>query len=208
MTLPTPRTANPARHRRTPLLAAIGLAAALALTSCQTATPYQPISSAAPSRGGYSDRRIAPGVWQVSFSGNSLTSRATVEGYLLYRAAELTLQQGYDWFEVVNRNTEHNVREEPVPYPQPGYGPYSPWWGYDYWRPYWRYYYPSYGWRMWSPFWNEPFFDTRRVERYQASAEIEMHKGPAPADHHRVFDAHQVIARLGPTIKRPGNVPR
>ena len=31
--------------------------------------------------------------WKVSFSGNSLTDRNTVETYLLYRAAELTDQQ-------------------------------------------------------------------------------------------------------------------
>lgn len=203
MTLPSPVDRGTFRWlpRRRGILTAIAAAAALALSSCQTATPYQPISSASPRQGGFAERRLAPGVWNVMFSGNTLTSRETVEGYLLYRAAELTLQQGYDWFEVVNRNTEHNVTQ--VPEPAFGYGPYRPWWGYSYWRPSWRYYYPRFGWRTWDPFWNEPFFDTRRVERYQASAEIEMHRGAVPASSRRVFDARQVIARLGPSIRRP-----
>jgi hypothetical protein len=41
----------------------------------------------------------------VTFAGNSATSRQTVEDYLLYRAAELTVQTGHDWFQVVDRDT-------------------------------------------------------------------------------------------------------
>ncbi len=51
----------------------------------------QPIASASRVEGGYTSAQLAPDRWQVTFSGNSLTSRETVEDYLLYRAAELTL---------------------------------------------------------------------------------------------------------------------
>ena len=60
--------------------------------------------------GGYSEQRLAPDRYIVKFHGNELTSRDRVEGYLLYRAAEVTTQNGYDWFTVVDRRTEHDVR--------------------------------------------------------------------------------------------------
>lgn len=180
----------------------LGLASALALASCSTATPYQPISSAQSAQGGYFEERIAPDYWRVTFAGNSLTSRETVEGYLLYRAAELTLQQGNDWFEVVGRETERNVREEVRSSPL-----YSPWWGYSSWRPRWSYYSRPMGWRSWDPYWGDPFFydgyDRRQIERYVASAEIEMRRGKPANDRARVFDARDVIARLEAQIKRP-----
>lgn len=179
-----------------------GLASALALAACSTATPYQPISSTRSTQGGYFEERIAPDYWRVTFAGNSLTSRETVEGYLLYRAAELTLQQGNDWFEVVGRETERNVRDEIRPSPL-----YSPWWGYSSWRPRWSYYYRPMGWRSWDPYWGDPFFydefDRRQIERYVASAEIEMHRGRPGSEQRRVFDARDVISRLESQIKRP-----
>lgn len=191
------RTAGGSKRLKT-LAAAAGLATVLALTGCASPTPYQPIRSASSSQGGYSEVQIAPDYWRVNFRGNSLTSRETVEGYLLYRAAELTLQQGNDWFEVYSRDVEHTVREEP----RRASAFYDPWWGYSYWRPRWSYY-NRLGWRSWDPYWGDPFFDTREVERYEASAEIEMHRGSAPREGRRVFDAREVIDRLGPRIERP-----
>ena len=61
--------------------------------------------SAAQDGYGYSEQRIEENRYRVSFAGNSATSRQTVEDYLLYRAAELTVQTGHDWFEVVDRDT-------------------------------------------------------------------------------------------------------
>jgi hypothetical protein len=182
-----------------PMLAGIGLALALALASCTTATPYQPISASSPSSlGGYSEVQLAPDRWRVTFTGNTLTSRETVEGYLLYRAAELTHEKGNDWFEIVNRNMEHQVREEILRDPL-----YDPWWGYSGWRPYWHYYDRPYGWRYWYPADGDPFFDTRLVERFEASAEIVMHQDHKPAIGENVFDVSEVLAKLGPTIVRP-----
>src|SRR5215469_7305743 len=102
--------------------------AALLLAGCETATPYRP---AAPgSRQGYSEQRLDQDHWRVSFAGNSATPRETVEDYLLYRAAEITVQQGCDWFETAQRSTE---RKTTVVGGGPGpYGPYGP-----YWHPYW-----------------------------------------------------------------------
>lgn len=184
------------------LLAGLGLAAALALASCATApTPYQP-AGASRGEGGYSENRIAPDRWRVTFAGNALTSRETVEGYLLYRAAELTLAQGKDWFEIMDREVDREVRREVRPDPF-----YNPWWGYSYWRPYWRYYGRRSGWVSWYPYWGDPFWagrvEEQTVERYEATAEILMHQGQVPPGNHRIFDAREVVARLEARIQRP-----
>ena len=82
-------------------------AAALSLSACETATPYQPITAQkATSSGGYNEQQIEANRWKVEFSGNSLTSRQTVERYLLFRSAQLTLAQGFDWFQAVDRHRE------------------------------------------------------------------------------------------------------
>ena len=175
------------------------LLAAATLASCATPTPYQPLRSASDSQGGYASTQIATNRFRVGFTGNSMTSRDTVETYLLYRAAELTREQGYDWFEAVYRDTENRGRivvERPF-----GDGIYG-WWG-----PSWSYYNPGFGWRYWSPWDGDRFFgdtvDVRQIDRYEATAEIVMHRGHAPADDPRAFSADDVLSNLGPTVVRP-----
>ncbi|GGO98322.1 CC0125/CC1285 family lipoprotein [Stakelama pacifica] len=191
----TTRTKSPLRSA----LAGTALAALLLTAGCATPTPYRP----APGIGGindngYSDQQIESNRYRVMFSGNSLTSRETVERYLLYRAAELTLEKGYDYFIMADRDTEKDSRtyvNQPF-----GFGPYAGW------SPYWRFYRPAWGWGGWGPY-GDPFWgnqvDVRTVDRYQAMTEIVMGKGPKPADNVRAFDARSVIDNLGPTIKMP-----
>jgi len=182
------------RLKRLVLVAALGLAAGLG--ACTTATPYQPLLESAPGLGGYSDVRIEPGRHRVTFTGNSLTSRETVELYLAYRAAELTLANGYDTFTLVTRDTDRktSARVDPGPTPLP------------YWSPYWRYYGP-YGWRTYDPWMDSAFarpsMDVSTVEKFTASAEIVLGKGPKRADDAETFDARAVIENLGPRIQRP-----
>jgi hypothetical protein len=183
---------------------ALVLALAAGLAACGTATPYQPNIRGQKVSGGFSEQRIEANRWRVTFAGNSLTSRETVEGYLLYRAAELTIQQGADWFSIADRDTQTHVQTyvDSDPFYSPWYGP-----GYGFWRPSWRYYGGGYGWRSWDPYWGGPFWadhvDVRTVERYEAIAEIVTYKGAKPANDPRAFDAHAVIENLGPRIQRP-----
>lgn len=188
------------------LSAAMALLAAATLGGCTTATPYQPYrpESLGGVHGGYSDQELAADRYLVRFHGNELTSRDRVEGYLLYRAAELTLQRGYDWFLIADHHTEHDVQTyvEPNPFYRPYYGP-----DYDYWRPSWRYYRRGYGWDVWYPWTDGPFwadrYDLRTIESFEAQAEIMLRKGAIPANEPRSFDAHKVIADLGAAIERP-----
>jgi hypothetical protein len=170
------------------------LAAALSLSACATPTPYEQASKATSGQG-YADQRIENDRWRVSFSGNSVTSRQTVESYMLYRAAELTVQSGYDWFETVGRSTERNTSY--LGTGDPWMGPYGP-----YWHPYWRYYRGG-AWGAWGPGWGSDW-DVTQITQYEASTEIVMHHGPKPADNPRAFDAREVMANLGPHVVRPG----
>jgi opacity protein-like surface antigen len=202
------------------LLIAGALAAATALSACATATPYQParLTSRGPVNG-FSEAPLTQNRWRVTFSGNTLTSREQVEDALLLRAAELTLQQGFDHFTAVNRATERDVRYSVSPgfSSSFGYGGgfgYSRFGGYPYWGPSWRAYGPRFGWRPYGyygrfgsafGFGYDPFFndvDVREIDRYEASAEIVMGRGAGPSGS-QAFNAREVFANLSPRIPRP-----
>jgi hypothetical protein len=188
------------RSSRCATRAALLLAISLVVASCATSTPYQPEIAGQRIHGGYSERRLGDNRYIVTFDGNTLTSRERVEGYMLYRAAELTVQSGYEWFRIVDRLTESDQRT----YVEPNY---RPWYGYGSWRPYWRYNRRGYGWDTWYPYGPDPFwadrYDTRTVREFEAHAEIVMGRGPLPASDGNLFDARKVIADLEPSIERP-----
>jgi hypothetical protein len=161
------------------------------LAACATATPYQPAPSGAASGSyGFSEQQIENNRVRITFRGNTVTDRETVETYLLYRAAEVTLQSGRDYFIVANRDTEEHSRLQ-------GAGHYPRFW-YDYW-----YFSPRRGWSPWyDPFWAEPS-SYREVTRYEAVAEIAMFSGQKPASDPNAFDAREVQANLQGRIVRP-----
>jgi hypothetical protein len=162
-------------------------AAATLLAACATPTPY---AASEPGGYGYSDSRIETNRFRVSFSGNSLTDRETVKTYLLYRASELTLEAGYDWFQVLDRETEKRTRYTSTGSP---FGPPSLF--------HYRYYHPYYGWYpYYDPFWTDRTY--REITRYEASAEIFMGRGEKPDDPN-AFDAREVQTNLGPQIVYP-----
>jgi hypothetical protein len=62
----------------------------------------------------------------------------------------------------------------------------------------------GYGWRSWDPFWGDPFFadraQIRTIERFEAGAEIVMHKGKKPEGDPRAYDAREIMANLASSI--------
>ena len=54
---------------------------------------------------GYRESRLSEARYRVVFKGESGTSLEKVQDYALLRAAELTVAQNYDWFEVAERTT-------------------------------------------------------------------------------------------------------
>ncbi|MEO0884231.1 MAG: hypothetical protein AAFY34_16110 [Pseudomonadota bacterium] len=190
-------------------------AALVILGACATATPYQ---RAVNSDGGYLDQQIETNRWAISFSGNTLTERSTVETYLLYRAAELTSQNGFDYFQIVSRDTDVESRfiatgfSSPFFYNFYGFGPHP------------GFYRAGFSSRRFSRFggfygsgfgpgfgtfggFHDPFFGgptsfQERV-RYEAVAEIIMFKGDEP-EGAEFFDAEDVLINLSGQIVLPG----
>ena len=114
-----------------------------------------------------------------------------METYLLYRAAEATLQRGKDYFIVARRDTDANRRIV-------GTSPYRSRFAFDYW-----YFSPRRGWSpFYDPFWSDPV-SYREVTRYEATAEIAMFDGAKPANDADAFDAREVQQSLQGRVTTP-----
>jgi hypothetical protein len=190
--------------KRINTIAAFGLSVAL-LGACASysppgPTPYQPAVS---SNFGFSEQRIEQNRFRITFEGNSRTTRDRVEDSLLLRAAEVTLQNQSDWFQVVTRATDPKTYSVPV-------GGSSI--GISHSFAYYRTFHPRYGWiavrdPFWSPFgyygsrWDDG--GTREITRFQASAEILLGRGAKPTGRPDIFDARDVAANLGPRLAAP-----
>src|SRR5262245_37990460 len=86
---------------RTLIALAVSAASVLGACASQT-TPYQSADRSHPH--GFSETQIEDNRLRITFNGNTQTDLKTVERYVLFRAAETTLQRGYDFFIVVDRN--------------------------------------------------------------------------------------------------------
>ncbi|SNB62566.1 hypothetical protein SAMN07250955_103147 [Arboricoccus pini] len=152
------------------------------LAACTHPTPYQ----AATQGEGYAERELETGRYRISFAGNAQTPKERVENYLLYRAAELTLQSGNDWFEMGERETTPSTIYQTLNDGFPGG------------------YYGAYPYR--GPFVGPEFTTstTRPITSYTAYATILVRKGAKPADDINAYDARDVERRLGTSIMRDG----
>ena len=179
------RTSRKSRSR-------LGMVASLLVTgmivaTCATPTPYQPSDDT----GGYTEKLLEPNRYRVNFRGNSLTSRETVETYLLFRAAELTVETGNDYFVMVERDTDSDVRYRTT-YTDPW-----PYYGYYYSSLRYRYPYHLGGYGRFGDSY------TQQVTRYSASADVVVYSGPKPKDNPKAYDAREIMKNLGPDVIRP-----
>ncbi len=172
-------------------LGRVASALCLALVAaCSTPTPYKPAIS--PFDDGYTTQRLESNRFRISFKGNSLTNRQTVDTYMLYRAAEVTLENGGDYFVLVNKDVDKNTAFE-------NYGDDLAWgWG------------GGWGWR--HGFGPGPGFGggidySRPINSYDAIADIVTYRGPKPAGNTNAYDAHEVMAAVGPTVVRIAPAP-
>jgi len=166
-------------RRISKLAAAAGLAV---LAACSYPTPYQPAAS--PKGTGYTTQRLESNRFRVSFKGNAITSRQTVDTYMLYRCAEVTAQAGYDYFIIVNKDVDKNTMYET-------YGDDLAWgWG------------GGWGWRHgWGGF-GMGYEQARPISSYDAIADIVALRGRKPVDNPYAYDAQDVLNAIGPTIVR------
>jgi len=164
-----------------------GLFGLLLLGACMEPTTYQRAADGE----GYADQQIADGRYRVSAAGNSVTPRETVENYLLYRAAEITLASGHDYFVMVQHDVERNVTYVAFADYQPSGLFYGPYYGYGFGM----FYDPlDYGYSE---------VTSREIERYRAYATIAVYSGARPADDPNAYDARDVMSRLSGHILRP-----
>ena len=205
-------------------------ASLMILSACATTTPYQEASKPG-GFDGYTQTIIENDRARVSFGGNSLTERETVENYLLYRAAELAVERGFEHFTLIESDTESETRIRSTAGAGFAGGPY----GFN--DPFFRYSYfnPRFGWSRFgrfSSFRTRGFgrrgfgrrgfggfghgfgfgfgggfggfndFDIREITKYRAIAEVKFSSGVKP-DSERSFNAREVLTNLGPTIIYP-----
>lgn len=72
---------------------------ATSIVGCARPTPYQRFDVFG--RGGYQETRISNDTYEIVYYGNGATSTDTLNALLLYRSAEVTLNQNYEYFEIV-----------------------------------------------------------------------------------------------------------
>ncbi|WP_417232666.1 CC0125/CC1285 family lipoprotein [Brevundimonas sp.] len=77
-------------------------ASALALSACASLAPYGPQTG--PNGQGYAEQRIETNRFRVTYRG--VGAPGPVADMALLRAADLTVQNGFDWFEVTQRWTD------------------------------------------------------------------------------------------------------
>jgi len=158
----------------------------MALSACSTPTPKPTPYAPALGGAGYSQQQLEEKRYRVSFSGNSLTPRETVENYLLYRAAEITIESGNNYFRVVEQDLDAKTRYRSTVNSfgsDSAFGPF-------------RYGYKTI---VGSGFTTT----TRAITSYQAFAHIVLLADENQYDDDRTYNARDVIDKLGPTIVRP-----
>jgi hypothetical protein len=155
------------------------------LAGCGQATPYQPAVDGY----GYSEQQIEDNRYRVTFAGNDLTAADTVQNYLLYRAAELTLDRGYDYFTVVDRNLDRSTAYWGTGDTHLGSGYFT---------------------RRGDFVGGLGFttYSARPIDSYTAYADVVMFEGEKPVGEVNAYDARSVLRQLGQTIEAAPGVAR
>jgi hypothetical protein len=171
---------QPTGHRLSRV--AFAAAAMLALAACAASpTPYQPESDGY----GFTQQQIEGDRYRVTFSGNGDTSLDTVRNYALYRAAEVTVESGHDYFVVVDQNTESTTVYRGTGSSPFGFGT---------------------GFRGGGGFGvGISSFSAYPDDSYTSWEDIVVGDGPKPAGDLNAYDARDVLKRIGPSVTRaPG----
>lgn len=148
------------------------------------ATPYQPDGLG----GGYSDNFIDGRTVSVSFNGNRFTARNEVELDLLYRCAEITHKSGYDYFVLLDPDTEVRHGVEPKPGSPEANAPSVLASG--------------------SLDQKSTYFPDRTISfnEYGATTTMKMFLGKKPTHSMRAYDAIEVMEYVGPKINESATV--
>jgi len=83
--------------------ALVSVAVAVALVGCATPGPTVYAPAPGPQASGFSEFKIEPGRYRITYRGGPGAPPDQVADYALLRAADLALADGYDWFRVYDR---------------------------------------------------------------------------------------------------------
>lgn len=164
------------------------IAALLTLGACASSPRYVAADSA--SDHGHYARKISENRYRVNYNGGRTASLQDTRDFALLRAAEITLSNGYEWFQVVDRETATTESREP----RAGVG-----FGYE------RAYYSETNCGLLAcsrrtrpatyTTWSVDSHARRPESRHSHSLEIVMGKGKMPEDGH-YYDAEQVMKAI------------
>lgn len=155
----------------------------MVLVGCTAPTPYM---AATDDGYGYGQTQLEANRYRVTFAGNVDTARETVQNYLLYRAAEVTVEHGGDYFVIADQSLERSTRY--IGTASPGFGAF----GYR-------------GGRSGAVIGTGvSSVDARPIDQYTAFADVVVGEGEKPANATHAYNARDVLARLEPTVVRPG----
>ncbi len=162
------------------LFIAATIGASLTLAGCAT-TPSKPLTF--DQLGQFSSTPLNAQTFRISFKASPNMSYGTAEEITLVKAAQATVQKGFQFFKVLDdpSNRTQQPPRQAVVYPSPPPYPYG--------------YY-----RRYPGFWPDPFYDMPRVvtlDPTQVAYTIECFKNEksAPKD---AFDARLILQSLGP----------
>jgi len=140
-----------------------------------------------------------PATFKLVVTGHTFTNRSDIEKYLAYRAAELTIERGTDWFTLVEDRGKGETAV-PVPARDPEGPRYS--FRMKYFRPVWRYKASaSATWTRWSPFTGEAFPKT--ITDFEVSVDIVVRKGPMDDADPLAFEARALSDLLINQVSPP-----
>jgi hypothetical protein len=157
-----------------------------------------------PGPGVFSAQKKGAAGLHLTVTGHKFTSRAEIENYLAWQAAQQTEAQKATWFTF----TEEHAKGDTVAAPKrdPKGAHYS--FHMENWRPMWRYKMKGdTAWKSWSPFTGAAFFadgkDPKTVTDFEVSADITVHKGPMDDLNPLAFEAGPVSDLLINQVSPP-----
>lgn len=171
------------------------LAPALLLTAADQTPPMVP--PAGP--GVFTSKQLRPNTFKLTVAGHTFTTRRQIEQYLAYRAAQLTIEQGGDWFTLTEDRAKTETAD-PIPARDPSAPRYS--FRMKYFRPVWRHKAAgAAAYERWSPFAGAPFPKT--IGDFEVTVDIVVRKGPMDDTDPLAFEARAVSDLLINQVSPP-----
>lgn len=89
------------------------LACLLLLVGCASPQPTAYKQASSDNEMGYTETRLTDSLYRIDFEGNRFTDKTRIKDYAMLRAAELTMQKGYDWFAILDSETNQETKTRP-----------------------------------------------------------------------------------------------